>query len=141
MASQIEVLGQVARRAAWAPLTVIVLHSVAGHYFGHEPYVDPVMHFMGGVAAAYFMLNSASLAQTVLGVLTPLGRDMLAFGITGSAALMWEVGEFVGDQLRGTNVQRGLNNTMRDLILGVSGGVICIALKRAIPLVRASRGR
>jgi hypothetical protein len=99
------------------------------------------MHFMGGVAAAYFMLNSASLAQTVLGVLTPLGRDLLAFGITGSAALMWEVGEFVGDQLRGTNVQRGLNNTMRDLILGVSGGVICIALPRAIQLVRASRRR
>lgn len=97
------------------------------------------MHFMGGVAAAYFVRSSAPIAQAILGVLTPLGRDMLAFGIAGSAALMWEVGEFVGDQLRGTNVQRGLNNTMRDLILGVSGGVLCIALTRAIPLVRASR--
>lgn len=84
--------------------------------------------------------SSASLTQTVLGALTLLGRDLLAFAITGSAALMWEVGEFIGDPLRGTNVERGLSNTMRDVILGVSGGLLCMALARAIQQVRASRG-
>ena len=51
-------VGQVARRvgreALWAPIAVVVLHWAAGGLLGHEPYVDPVMHFLGGAAAAFF---------------------------------------------------------------------------------------
>jgi hypothetical protein len=36
-------------------------------------------------------------------------------------AVLWEISEFAADQVLGSNVQRSLNNTMRDLILGLAG--------------------
>lgn len=130
MSELTEAAGRLARRAAWAPVSVLVAHSVGGFLFGHEPYVDPVMHFLGGVAAAYFTLQATTVAATIVGRLEPIGRDLLAFGVTCAAALCWEVAEFTGDQIRRTNVQRGLGNTMRDLILGASGGIVCLVLFR-----------
>ena len=40
------------RAAGWAPLTVLIAHHILARMFGHEPFVDPVMHFSGGAAAA-----------------------------------------------------------------------------------------
>jgi hypothetical protein len=50
--------------------------------------------------------------------------------LTCAAALFWEFGEFIGDQYRGTYVQRGLGNTMRDLLLGTLGGIVFIVAAR-----------
>lgn len=124
------VLIRLLRIAAWAPLAVIALHSIAGRFLGHEPYVDPIMHFLGGAAAAFFALQSTSIASSILGTFQPVGRDLFAFGIACAAALCWEAGEFVSDRLLHTSVQRGLANTMRDLVLGAVGGVAYIAVER-----------
>jgi len=43
-------------------LVVLIAHAVLGDVFGHEPYVDPVMHFAGGVSAAFFFTRIPSLA-------------------------------------------------------------------------------
>ena len=124
------ILRRLAREAAWAPVMVLVLHLVAGAIFGHEPVVDPVMHLSGGVAAAYFFRRAASIAGLAFGSPTRLGSDLLAFGLTTSAALFWEIGEYSLDRLAGTVTQGGLNNTMRDLISGLAGGVLYLAAAR-----------
>lgn len=123
---------RLAREAAWAPGAVLVSHLVAGALFGHEPFVDPVMHLLGGVAAAYFFRRAASIAGLLLGAPTRLGTDLLAFGLTSAAALCWEIGEFTLDRLARTHTQGGLGNTMRDLISGVIGAVLYLAATRLV---------
>lgn len=120
---------RLAREAAWAPIGVVVLHSVAGGLFGHEPYVDPVMHFLGGVAMAYFAHRACVVGVDLLGSLTKLGRAVLAFSVTCSAAVFWEIGEFAVDSILNTNVQISVGNTMRDLILGLFGAVAYLAAR------------
>ena len=109
---------RVAREVSWAPLTIIILHAIAGKVFGHEPYVDPVMHFLGGVAVAFFLRQTAIIAAPLLGTLKPLTLDLLAFGLSCTATLYWEIGEYIVDLVFGTNIQISKMNTMRDLILG-----------------------
>ena len=120
------------RTAAWAPLSVLFVHWMASRIFGHEPWVDPIMHFLGGAAIAYVVLRWAPLAAKQLGELRPLGRDLLAFGMACTAAVLWEAGEFASDMLLRTHVQLGRVNTMRDLVLGVAGGLVVVAMARAM---------
>jgi acyl dehydratase len=121
---------RVCREAVWAPVAVLLIHAVAGKLFGHEPYVDPVMHFSGGLAMAFFFQRTCSIASGLFGKPSRLAIDLLAFGLTCAAALFWEFGEFFGDLYRGTHVQRGLGNTMRDLLLGTSGGILYLIAAR-----------
>jgi len=118
------------REAAWAPIAVVILHSLAGKLFGHEPYVDPVMHFLGGFAIAFFFYRLFTLPFELFSTPSRLTLNLLAFGLACTAALFWEFGEFFTDQWFGTHMQRGLDNTMRDLLLGTSGAVVYLALKR-----------
>ena len=48
-----------------------------------------------------------------------------------TAAVLWEAGEFASDALLRTHVQLGRVNTMRDLVLGVAGGLLVVAIARA----------
>ena len=121
---------RVARHAAWAPLTVLVLHDLGARLFGHEPYVDSVMHFLGGMAAAFFFRYASAVADKTLGAPSDTALDVIAFGLTCAVALFWEFGEFAADLYFGHNIQRGLANTMRDLALGVSGAVVYLGARR-----------
>jgi hypothetical protein len=127
-----KVILQICRRALWAPIIVLIAHGIAGKLFGHEPYVDPIMHFSGGLAIAFFCWRSCFLSPELFGKPSRLGIDLLAFGLTCAAALFWEFGEFIGDRVRGTNVQRGLQNTMRDLFLGTLGGLVFLIGARVV---------
>jgi hypothetical protein len=127
-----EFIFQVCREALWAPMAVIIVHGVAGEMFGHEPYVDPVMHFSGGLAAAFFFSRSCLIGPELFGKPSRLGIDLLALGLTCAAALFWEFGEFLGDQYFGINVQPGLGNTMRDLFLGVLGATVFLIVARCV---------
>ena len=100
--------------------------------FGHEPYVDPIAHFSGGVAAAFFFRYACFLGRGFLGAPSPLALDLLAFGLTCSAALAWEFGEFASDVFLGTRIQYAVGNTMRDLMLGTLGGGIYVAAARVL---------
>jgi hypothetical protein len=124
--------GRVARAAAWAPVCVLVLHEVGARRFGHEPFVDPVMHFLGGMAAAFFLRYACRTAGRALGPPTEIALDLLAFGLTCAVALSWEFGQFVGDQYFGGHAQRGLANTMRDLALGVGGALVYLGANRGL---------
>ena len=120
---------------------MIVAHWLAGEWFGHEPVVDPVMHFSGGVAAAYFIWHSAVCARRYLGDMSILAIGLLAFALAMVAAVGWEFAEFVGDRLRGTNVQHGLANTMRDLFLGAGGALAYVAIRGPLSWRNANRMR
>lgn len=108
-------------RAIWAPASVVFAHTLAAKVFGHEPYVDPCMHFLGGAAAAYFFRYVASGSPAVVGAISRTGANLLAFGLACAIALAWEFGEFFSDEFLGTSVQISVANTMRDLIFGVLG--------------------
>jgi len=125
------------KEVAWAPFAVIVGHWLFADIFGHEPYVDPIMHFLGGAAAAYFLRRLAELSPAMVGRPSKLGHDLLAFGLCCVAALIWEFGELASDIFLGTNIQRSAPNTLRDLALGASGGFAVLLLLRA--LRRSSR--
>jgi hypothetical protein len=125
-----EIFLRISRVASWAPLSVLIGHSVFARIFGHEPYVDPVIHFSGGAAAAYFFRKVSALTPEALGALTEDARDLLSFGLTCSVALFWEIVEFSSDTFFGTNVQLSNANTMRDLILGVIGALVFLIFRR-----------
>jgi len=127
-----DVFVKISRGIAWAPISVLIGHSIFAKFFGHEPYVDPVMHFSGGVAAAYFFRELSVIGAEVLGALTDFSRDLLSFGSTCSIALFWEIVEFSSDTFLGTNVQTSNANTMRDLILGIVGALVFLLLRRLL---------
>jgi hypothetical protein len=123
---------KIGREVAWAPLSVLIGHSIFAKFFGHDPYVDPVMHFSGGMAAAYFFRKVSMMGNEVLGELTDFSRNLLSFGLTCSVALFWEIAEFSSDTFLGTNVQKSNADTMHDLILGVAGALIFLLLRHLL---------
>ena len=129
MARNVALAQRLAREAAWAPIAVVVLHAIAGALFGHEPYVDPVSHFLGGAAMAFFVQRACEWGPEVTGKTTLLGRNAFAFTSTCTAATFWEFGEFVRDRLLDSNVQLSLANTMRDLLLGCAGALVYLAVR------------
>ncbi len=122
MTSNWGLIGRLAKKAAWAPVSVVVLHFFLGSKFGHEPYLDPLTHFSGGIAIAFFFRYACSTWRRLLGAPNDGAIDLIAFGLAVTAAVFWEIGEFAVDSYIGSNMQRDLTNTMRDLILGTCGG-------------------
>jgi hypothetical protein len=114
------------REAAWPGLVVLVAHALLGETFGHEPYVDPAMHFAGGIAAAFFFTRLPEVFPEHLGEPTPLARALLGIGLTCTVAILWELGEYASDVFLGTHTQRGVGNTMRDLMNGMLGASIFV---------------
>lgn len=112
------------RRALWAPVAVVVLHSVLAKIFGHEPYVDPAIQLAGGVAIAYFLHQACVALPSVLGQPSTLGLNLMAFGLTAAVAILMEVFEFCMDNLVGTSFQGDVAETVRDLILGLLGAMV-----------------
>lgn len=96
---------------------------------------DIPMHVIGGV----FITYSFSLAITyfqerkILSELNIFSRSVFLFGLTSSAAVIWEFGEFTLDFFFDTVAQAGLEDTMLDMFLGLLGGTALIVF-----LARAS---
>jgi hypothetical protein len=122
---------RVIREAAWPGLAVLVAHSVLGSLFGHEPYVDPAMHFLGGAAAAFFFTRLPRLFPRHLGAPTPLARALLGFGLTCAVAVFWEFGEHAVDLYLGSRSFERLGSTLRDLLNGMLGSVAFLTAELA----------
>ena len=115
------------REAAWPALTVLVAHALLGKLFGHEPVVDPVMHVLGGVAFAYLVIGLIRLFPEWSGQVRPLILYLLAFGLTSSAAIVWELAEFLSDIYLGTKTHTSIASTLRDLFNGLLGALALVA--------------
>jgi hypothetical protein len=123
------------RRAAWAPVLVFVIHLVAilgFDIYSRFPEFDIPMHFVGGVAIAYFFGRSYRTAaeRDLLGQPATVVFAPMILGLTCLAAVIWEFAEFVVDQRFGIRSQPGLADTMLDLLMGLLGGAIWIAWNR-----------
>ncbi len=47
---------------------------------------------------------------------------ILIFSLAVTAAIFWEIAEFLADQFLGMNTQLNLRDTIRDLFMGALGG-------------------
>jgi hypothetical protein len=127
------------RDAAWPGLVVLIVHSVLGSIFGHEPYVDPVMHFLGGMAAAFFFSHARPYIPRLFDVGNAAAGRWLAFTSTTTVAVLWEFGEFVGDAVFGTRAHTSIASTLRDILNGMLGSALFLWIQYAVQRGRVGR--
>lgn len=122
------------RSGGWAPILVLSTHfflAYAVNAYELWPPVDIPMHFAGGMAIAFMVSQSfrtlprESITRSRIVILELL----LVVTLTATAAVCWELAEFTLDQIAGTNVQVGLTNTMKDLAVGMGGGIAIVILR------------
>ena len=115
-----------ARRAAWAPISLIVFHTfillVLDAYTRFPP-IDIPMHFLGGASAAYFLRWSVLTAPEckICAPLDSFARNRLVLITTFAVTVLWEVAEFLLDRKYGSHLQLGVIDTLGDMLTGVSG--------------------
>lgn len=116
-----------ARKAAWAPVVVLVVHRIVGKTPWRQD-LDFAMHFSGGMAAAYGAWHALSCFERWLGSLTLIGRLLFSFALACVVGLFWEFAELASDVFRGTHIQHSVRETMRDLIADACGAVVTLSL-------------
>ena len=109
------------RRAAWAPAAVFFAHTFISLVFGHKPGLDPAMHFLGGMAMAYFFHQLLNLNSYHFGESRRIPRLLLAFCFATTIAVFWEFMEFGGGEATGVYSQHSIRETMYDQLLGCGG--------------------
>ena len=119
------------RLAGWAPTGVFLAHVTASRVLGTYlvfPSLDVPMHLLGGAAIAWFFHRSLAVRECrpILGPLTGTAAALLSFAATCTAAVYWEFAEWLSDRFLGTHAQRGLDDTMLDMSLGIAGGLVLL---------------
>jgi len=114
------------KETAWAPLIVVGIYSVglAFHLYDLFPYLDVPTHFLGGVTITYFYRSLIRNSQSIVGDIPLPVRIIFAFTCTGTTTVFWEFYENFMDHFFGTHMVRGLEDTIVDLILGISGALV-----------------
>lgn len=118
------------QRAAWAPLLLLISHAVASLGFNAYrlfPPLDMPAHFLGGVAATFFLREAARNAEEFVGGIPPTVKPLLLFSGFSSIAIFWEFLEFLSDRFLGTMLQSGLSDTFCDLSFGMLGSLTYLA--------------
>jgi len=120
------------RESAWAPLCVVGFYVVglAFHLFRMFPNIDIPTHFMGGVTITYFYRVAIRNSQKFLGDIPLPIQIILAFTATGTTTVLWEFYENTIDHFFGTHMVRGLEDTIVDLAMGLSGALVLSLLYR-----------
>ena len=126
------------RVGGWAPLLVFSIHAFLSrsvHAYTIWPPLDIPVHFCGGVAIAFFVSRCfQSLPRnTFQRSRVALLEILLIISLTATTAVFWEFGEFIYDQLFGSNVQISLANTMQDLAMGILGAAM-VSIVRSVQL-------
>ena len=118
------------REAAWAPLAVLGFYAIglAFGLFKSFPFLDIPTHFMGGVVITYFYRAAIKNSQTLVGEIPLPIQILLAFTCTGTTTIFWEFYENLADFFLGTQMVRGLGDTIVDLLLGLSGALVLSVL-------------
>ncbi len=118
----------------WFPFAVFTIQAFLKdvvHIYDYYPSADVPMHFVGGVAIAFFVSHSFQLLprEAVKRSRIVLLELLLIASLTATAAVFWEFAEFTLDQVAGTNIQVSLANTMQDLAMGLLGAIFFILLR------------
>jgi hypothetical protein len=114
------------REAAWAPLTVLGLYALGltFHLFKLFPALDIPTHFLGGVAITYFYRVAIRNSQNFVGSIPFPIRALFAITCTGTTTILWEFYENIVDTFIGTQMVRGLQDTLVDLFMGLLGALV-----------------
>ena len=114
------------REAAWAPLSVVAFYAIGltFHLFELFPILDIPSHFAGGVAITYFYRVAIRQAQKLAGEIPVPIQVLLAFTSTATTTIFWEFYENLLDFFLGTHMVRGLEDTIVDLAVGLSGALV-----------------
>ena len=120
------------KESAWAPLSVVAFYFVGLwlHLFDMYPPLDIPTHFMGGVAITYFYRSAIRQSQSIVGDIPLPIQVIFAFTATGTTTVLWEFYENFMDHFFGFHMVRGLEDTIVDLILGLSGALVLSLLYR-----------
>ena len=118
----------------WFPLTVFTIQLILRdgfHIYDYYPSADVPMHFVGGIAIAFFISRSFQRLprETIKRSRVVLLELLLIGSLTATIAVFWEFAEFALDQLAGSNIQVSLANTMKDLAMGMFGAIFLIFIR------------
>ncbi|MCP4139336.1 MAG: hypothetical protein GY755_03430 [Chloroflexi bacterium] len=118
----------------WFPITVFTLQLMLKdwlHIYDYYPSADVPMHFIGGIAIAFFVSRSFQLLprEAVKRSRIVLLELLLIGSLTATAAVFWEFAEFALDQFADSNIQVSLANTMKDLAMGILGAILLIVVR------------
>lgn len=111
----------------WAPILVLLFHEFVS-VPGWRTWIDWINHYGGGLAFSYFVWKSLPWIATWLGSLTRCGRLAVAFLAGCTAALIWEIGEFISDLVLDTTIQKSIHETMTDIVNGFLGTLTTVAI-------------
>jgi hypothetical protein len=111
-------------RVVWAPAVVVLSHSALAGLIGHRRELDPLFHFLGGVAGTHAILGAWTAFPQVRSRVAIGHRSQLAIAMVSVAAVLWELAELASDRLVGSRIQLGWSDTGLDLCLGIGGAVV-----------------
>lgn len=99
----------------------LVLHSIFGQFFDFYDLVwwDKLLHFLGSASIAFFFYHALSVDSKFW---KAEKRSIFnAFLLANFAGVLWEIAEFIADELFHLNAQPSLHDTMLDLIFNLTG--------------------
>ena len=116
------------KNAGWFPASVFIINLILDKkldIYSVRPYFDIPMHFIGGVAMAYFLghLFKEFASRGFLGKPNKTLLLILTFFAACTVAIFWEFYEFTADYFFQTSVQGGIPDTMLDLLMGMIGAI------------------
>lgn len=122
------------RRAAWFPALVFACHIIASRFvqaYRTLPALDIPMHFVGGLAIAYFLHAAIDTIARRRLIRAPdrVSGAVLLFALVSTLSVFWEFAEYAAAYTRGTHGRMSLHDTLLDMLVGIVGGTCFIAVK------------
>lgn len=114
------------REAVWAPLSVLGFYAIGLTLglFDLFPALDMPTHFAGGVAITYLYRVAIRNSQRLVGDIPFAIQVMFAFTCAGTTTILWEFYENLADFFLGTEMVRGVQDTVVDLFVGLLGALV-----------------
>jgi len=114
------------REAGWAPLCIVGFYvfGLAFDLYDLYPWVDMPTHFAGGVAITYFYRSAIRHMQQIVGDIPFPVQILFPFTCTGTTIIFWEFYENSIDYFFGFNTVHGLEETVVDMLMGLSGALV-----------------
>jgi hypothetical protein len=116
----LKVLEKIVRHTLWFPFLVLFVHVILAlvlDAYAYLPPIDKALHLFGGLAIAFSVWRGIVILCES-GLLQPLVAGLKVFLVLAFTI--------------GTYSQQGLNDTLLDMLYGITGSLIFIAWKSLI---------
>lgn len=122
---------------------VHVLLSKIVDMYALFPWIDIPMHFVGGMTmtTTLIMLYKALQHINLIPQMHAAITRVFLFTTISTITIFWEFAEFSTDVFFGTHAQVSIPDTMKDMFLGMLGGLLVISLFRIFPIIKFKDGK